>query len=78
MRLLEPRLAVLVQRLEAARPRQAWGVRRIDWQAWEAAAREAAGLPGAEWAAWRGTVGAEEAVWPPRHAALSPAAEAHR
>ena len=47
--------------LEAARPRQAWGVRWTDWQAWEAAAQDAAGLPSAEWSAWRAAVGTEGA-----------------
>ena len=51
------RLAALVQRLRDAGPKRTWGVRELDRQAWEAAAREAAGLPTAEWAAWRATVG---------------------
>lgn len=58
------RLAAAAQRLEAGRPRQAWGVRKIDWQAWEDAARAAAGLPGGEWVAWRATVGTGETAWP--------------
>jgi hypothetical protein len=42
------RLAALSQRLDDARPRRKWGVRALDWNACEIAARAAAGLPDAE------------------------------
>lgn len=58
MRQQRLQLAALAERLEAARPRQAWGVRKIDWQAWEASAQAAANLPNTAWAAWRDTAGA--------------------
>jgi hypothetical protein len=50
------RLAALGQRLEDVRPRRQWGVRALDWNACEIAARAAAGLPGVEWREWRARV----------------------
>jgi hypothetical protein len=55
------RLATLAQRLREARPKREHGVRQLDWQAWEDAAREAAGLPSGAWSAWRAAVGTEGA-----------------
>jgi hypothetical protein len=56
VRLQRARLAALGQRLDDVRPRRQWGVRDLDWQACEIAARAAAGLPGAEWQEWRARV----------------------
>jgi hypothetical protein len=50
------RLAALAQRLEDVRPRKQWGVRALDWNACESAARAAAVLPGAEWQEWHARV----------------------
>ncbi len=50
------RLNALVGRLREARPKQRRGG-QLAWQAWEDAAREAAGLPSAAWAAWRAKLG---------------------
>ena len=72
------RLAGLAERLEAARPRRTWGVRELDWRAWQGAAREAAGLPSAEWAAWRATVGTDVTIWKPSCAACPATGEARR
>ena len=47
------RLAALAQRLDAARPKREHGIRQMDWQAHQTAARAAAGLPGTDWQAWR-------------------------
>ena len=38
------RLAALRQRLDAVQPKPAWGIRQIDWRAWETEARAAATL----------------------------------
>ena len=54
------RLLELAQRLEAARPKQAWGIRAMDWRAHQVAAQAAAILPQDDWQAWRAT---SRAVW---------------
>ncbi len=60
------RLAAIALRLEAARPRWAWGVREMDWRAWQTAAQEAAALPSVEWSSWRAKVGTAATAWPQR------------
>ncbi len=72
------RLGALVQRLHDARPKQRHGVRRLDFDAWTVAAREAAGLPSGEWLAWRATIGTAAAGWPPRPPAPPPTGGVHR
>ena len=67
------RLSSLVQRLEDARPKQRHGVRRLDFEVWTVAAREAAALPRNEWMRWRATVGTVGTSWPPSPAAPPPA-----
>ena len=49
--LLDPDAARL--RLDAVRPKREHGIRQLDWQAHQTAARAAAGLPGTDWQAWR-------------------------
>ncbi len=72
------RLAALVQRLEENRPKRTHAMRELDRQAYQDAAREAAGLPPEQWAAWRATIGTAAAGWPPRPPAPSPAGGVHR
>jgi len=55
------RLAGLAERLHAARPKREHGVRQLDWDAWQDAAREAVGMPSTEWVAWRAMIGAANA-----------------
>ena len=72
------RLAALVQRLEESRPRRTHAMRQLDRQAYQDAAREAAGLPSDAWWPWRSTFGTAAAGWPPRPPAPPPVVEAHR
>jgi hypothetical protein len=62
-------LAALRQRLDAVRPKRTWGIRQIDWGAWETEARAAATLSRANWLAWRATTRAAWEVGAPMPAA---------
>lgn len=57
---LRSRLLDLGQRLEAMRPKQAWGIRQMDFLAHQVAARKAATLPQDDWRAWRAS---SRAAW---------------
>ena len=72
------RLAALVQRLEENRPKRTHAMRELDRQAYQDAAREAAGLPSDAWVAWRTTFGTAAAGWPPRPPGPPSNAGAHR
>ena len=54
------KLLDLGQRLEAMRPKHAWGIRQMDFLAHQVAARKAAILPQDDWLAWRAS---SRAAW---------------
>ncbi len=72
------RLNALAQRLHEARPRRVWGVRALDWEAWQVAAQAAAELPTAAWKVWRRMVGTAVPAWTPSSTASVPTVDAHR
>ena len=72
------RLAALAERLQDSKPKRTHAMRELDRQAYQDAAREAAGLPSDAWWPWRSTFGTAAAGWPPRPPGPPSNAGAHR